>query len=145
MQQAINLTDIYCASTLTRRSQPFYDNPVAAGFPSPADDFVHKHLDLNTFIVKNPPATFFVKVSGFSMVDANILPEDILVVDRSRQAKNGDIIIANIMNEFTVKRLDIRPCGIYLKPENKRLSPIKICEGSGFEVWGVVTYVIHKA
>ena len=81
---------------------PIYLNTISAGFPSPADDFVEKKIDLNEELVKNPAATFFVKVDGDSMIDANIFKDDILIVDRSIEVKNNKIVLAVINGEFTV-------------------------------------------
>jgi len=124
---------------------PIFLNPVVAGFPSPADDYLDKTLDLNEHLIKNPPATFFVKVDGNSMKDANILDGDILIVDRSMEAGNKNIIIASINGEFTVKRLKIIDKEIFLEAENKKFESIKITDGMDFEIFGVVTYIIHSA
>lgn len=118
---------------------------VSAGFPSPADDFVEKKLDLNELVVSHPVATFFVRVEGESMIDAGIHAGDILVVDRSLEAKHGKIVIAVVDGEFTVKRLLIDDEGVTLVPENSTHKSLKISEESDFQVWGVVTYVIHQA
>lgn len=124
---------------------PAFLSPVQAGFPSPAEDYIENHLDLNELVVKRPAATFFVKVEGESMADANIHTGDILVVDRSIQASNGKIVVAVVNGEFTVKRFVLRGGGAYLLPENPKYPAIPIDSGSDFRVWGVVTYVIHKA
>jgi len=124
---------------------PLFLTPVQAGFPSPADDYVENSLDLNNFLIKNPPATFFVKAVGDSMKDAQISEGDILVVDRSIEPKDKKIIIANFLAEFSVKRLRIINNEIYLYSENPKYSPIKITDKMDFEIFGVVTYVIHKA
>ena len=91
---------------------------VSAGFPSPAQDYVEQTLDLNELCIKRPAATFFVRVEGDSMIDAGIHPDDILVVDRSVQAEHGDIVIAGIHGELTVKELQLRPC-VKLIPRNQ--------------------------
>lgn len=124
---------------------PFFCTQVSAGFPSPADDYVETQLDLNELIVKHPSATFFVKVDGNSMQDAGIASGDILVVDRSLSPSHGKIVVAIIDGEFTVKRLWIEKGRILLTPENAAYKPIEIKPDSQFQVWGVVTYVIHKA
>jgi DNA polymerase V len=121
---------------------PFYPS-VQAGFPSPADDYMEEKLDLNRFLVKNPSATFYVKVEGVSMVGAGIYPKDILIVDRSLQAKNNDIIIALVNGEFTVKRLNILADKVWLVAENPNYKPLDVSE-TAFQVWGIVTYVIHN-
>ena len=122
-----------------------FDTPVMAGFPSPAEDYVEKKLDLNEYLVSHPAATFFLKVDGDSMKDANIQKGDIIIVDRSINPKNGSVIIAVINGEFTIKRLIIKGKKIFLKPENNSFAEIEILSGWDFEVWGVVTYIIHKA
>lgn len=126
-------------------SLPLFTSSVQAGFPSPAEDYVEKQLDLNELIIQHPAATFFVRVEGESMTDANIHSGDILVVDRSIACSNGKIIIAVVNGEFTVKRYLIDNDGIYLVPENSNYPILKIEKEVDFQVWGVVTYVIHKA
>ncbi|MFA6119028.1 MAG: translesion error-prone DNA polymerase V autoproteolytic subunit [Parachlamydiales bacterium] len=124
---------------------PLFLTPVTAGFASPADDYLEKQLDLNEFLIKNPPATFFVKVEGDSMKDALIFDGDILIVDRSIEAVNDKIVIASLFGEFTVKRLKIIGKDIFLKAENQEYKAIKITDAMNFEIFGVVTYIIHKA
>lgn len=123
---------------------PIFMESVSAGFPSPADDYIDNKLDLNEFLIKNPSATFFVRVTGDSMVNAGIYSGDILVVDRSMEAKNGHVIIAVIDGELLVKRLRQTKKKIFLYPENSNFTPIEITSQMNFEVWGVVTNVIHS-
>ena len=123
---------------------PLYLTPIQAGFPSPADDYLENRLDLNDFLIKNPPATFFVRTKGDSMEGAQISEGDILVVDRSIEPRDKKIIIACFLGEFSVKRLRIINKEIYLYPENAKYSPIKITKEMDFEIFGVVTYVLHK-
>lgn len=123
---------------------PFVFSPVCAGFPSPATDYIDKSLDLNEYIVKHPTATFYVRSSGDSMIGAGIHNGDILVVDRSLKAVSGNIIIAILDGEFTVKRLSIKNENIFLISENDLYPNISINEGMDFEIWGVVTTVIHS-
>jgi DNA polymerase V len=132
--------------TKTKKSQkmPLFFSSIKAGFLSPADDFIDKQLDLNEYLVKNPAATFFVKVSGDSMIDAGIFTDDILIIDRSIEPDDKKIIIAIVDGEFTVKRFCKKGSQIYLIPENKNYKPIKITQDMDFQVWGVVTNVIHK-
>lgn len=124
---------------------PSFLSAVRAGFPSPAEDYIEKKLDINELVVQHPAATFFVRVEGDSMVDAGIRSGDILVVDRSMEAKSGKIVVAVVNGEFTVKRLKMDSKGVFLLPENPRYPPIKVEEGSECSVWGVVSYIIHKA
>lgn len=102
-------------------------------------------LDLNQLLISHPAATFFVRVSGTSMIDANICDGDVLIVNRSLEAKHKDIVIAVLGGEFTVKRLIQKGTKLFLQPENKAYPPIEVSEEEDFQVWGVVTYVIHKA
>lgn len=123
----------------------YFEAPVQAGFPSPAADEGDKQLDLNAHLVQHPAATFFVRVDGDSMVGANIQRGDILVVDRSLEPQSGKIVVAVVNGEFTVKRLKSVEGVVFLEAENPRYPPIRIDASSDFQVWGVVTYVIHKA
>ena len=120
-----------------------YATRVAAGFPSPAEDYVEGALDLNRHLVRHPAATFFVRVAGDSMINAGIHTGDILIVDRSLEARDGKVVIAVVDGELTVKRLRIEADAVWLAPENDGFEPIRITEAMRFEIWGVVTNVIH--
>ena len=134
----------YLSPEKTKRNirLPFYCSRVPAGFASPADDFVEEYLDLNDLLVKREEATFFVRVSGRSMIDAGIQPDDILIVDRSIEAKHGKIVIAVLNGEVTVKRLYNRNGIIILKAESTGYKDIKV-EGE-LHIWGIVTSIIHQ-
>jgi len=121
---------------------PIFLNTIKAGFPSPADDFAENYLDLNEYLISHPVATFFVKVSGDSMINAGIQSGNILIVDRSLAHSNNSIVIAIIENEFTVKRFKLINGEPYLYPENHSYKPIKLKDQD--EIWGVVTSVINK-
>lgn len=123
---------------------PFFISPVAAGFPSPADDYIDQHLDLNEYLIKHPAATFFVRVEGNSMINAGIYSGDILIVDRALEPRDNNIVISSIDGGFTVKRLKKNGKKLYLMAENTAFKPIEINEGQEVEVWGVVTTVIHQ-
>jgi DNA polymerase V len=142
---------------------PIFITPVRAGFPSPATDYEEAKLDLNTHLIAHPNATFFVHIDGDSMIDAKIQSGDIAIVDRSLEAVNGDVILAVIDGDFTIKRLEIRDLKgevvkdktkltiatqntkqIRLLPENPEFEPIEITGNMTFQVWGVVTSIIHK-
>jgi len=123
---------------------PLFGSTVAAGFPSPADDWLEGELDLVRFLIKHPAATFYVRVSGDSMTGASIHQGDILIVDRACKPLSNDIVIASINGELTVKRLVIRGDKILLMPENQNYKPIEITEDMGFETWGKVLHVIHS-
>jgi DNA polymerase V len=122
---------------------PLYGCRVAAGFPSPADDYLEGALDLNEHLIEHPAATFFVRVSGYSMINAGIHPGDILIVDRSLEAVHNKIIVVALDNELTVKRLYKKNSLLRLMPENDEFSPIEIQQEDQLHVWGVVTNVIH--
>lgn len=126
-----------------RTTLPYFES-VSAGFPSPADDYIEEKLNLDKYLIKNPSSTFFVRVSGSSMIGAGIYPNDILIVDRSLEPKNKDVVIALINGELTVKRFIKASGKFYLKPENPDFKPIEIPQEGEFMVWGIVTNVIHK-
>ncbi len=123
---------------------PLLEGCVAAGFPSSAENFIDKSLDLNELLISHPTSTFFIRVKGDSMVKAGILSNDILVVDRSLSVLNNRIVIARINDELTVKRIKREADKLYLMPDSDEYKPIEITEAMDFEVWGVVTYVIHQ-
>ncbi|MFA6915426.1 MAG: translesion error-prone DNA polymerase V autoproteolytic subunit [Parachlamydiales bacterium] len=125
-------------------SHPFATSSVQAGFPSPADDHIERQLDLNELLIQHPAATFYVRVEGDSMLNASINSGDILIVDRALTPIPGKIIIAILNGEFTVKRFTKKNTKIVLVAENPAYPDIQIQEGSDFQIWGVVTYVIHK-
>lgn len=117
---------------------------VKAGFPSPADDFMEVPLDLNKALIKNPSATFFARVSGNSMEDAQISDGDLLIIDRSLRPTEGKIAICFIDGEFTVKKLHFMDDGCYLMPANDKYKPIKVTKDNDFLIWGIVTHVIKS-
>ncbi len=124
---------------------PFFNETVAAGFPSPAMGELNGTLDLNDLCIRHPAATYFIRARGESMIGAGIGDGDILVVDRSLTARNGDIIIAAVSGEFTVKRLDMRPdTPIRLLPENPAYSPITLTPELNAEFFGVVTHCLKN-
>jgi DNA polymerase V len=114
-----------------------------AGFPSPADDYIEGRLDLSRHLIKHPAATFFVRISGDSMIDAGIHTGDLLVVNRSLEAVDGNVVVAALDGELTVKRLYKRDKVLRLVPANKNYQLIEIQAQQSFEIWGVVTNVIH--
>ena len=123
---------------------PFYESDVPAGFPSPAEDFMDLDLNLQEYLVQHPSATFCVRVTGDSMQNAGILSGDVMVVDRALEPQNNTIVLAVLNGEFTVKRIQKRGEELYLNPENSKFKPIQITEEMNFQVWGVVTHIIHK-
>lgn len=118
--------------------------PVHAGFPNPAEDARGTALDLNELVVRHPVSTFYLRVEGDSMVDAGITAGDIVVVDKSLQARSGDIVVATVDGEFTLKHLKLDGSRGWLMPANPRYQPIALHEQAEAAVWGVVTYIIHK-
>lgn len=119
--------------------------PVRAGFPNPAEDAKGVALDLNDLIVKNPVSTFYVRVEGDSMQGAGINSGDIVVIDKSIEPRNGDIVIAAVDGEFTLKYLKIEnKTKAWLVAAHPDFAPIALHEATDAGVWGVVTYVIHK-
>lgn len=127
-----------------REGLPLYLSPVEAGFPSPADDYMEGKLDLHKHLVRNEAATFFLRAHGESMLGAGIHDGDLLVVDRSLEARHNRVVIAALDGELTVKRLVVRQQRVYLAPENPEYAEIDITEREHLHIWGVVSYVIHK-
>lgn len=123
---------------------PLYSNKIQAGFPSPADDHIECTIDFNEYLVQRPSSTFAVKVTGESMIEVGIYPNDILIVDRSLEPNHGKIVVAVVDGELTVKRLHKKNGHIILMPENKTFEPIIIKQENELVIWGVVTNVIHK-
>ena len=126
-----------------RVARPLFLSGVSAGFPSPADDYIDRELDLNEHLITNPAATFFVRVAGDSMTGAGINNNDILIVDRSVAPVSGKIVIAVINGELTVKRLIKTDTGCKLVAENPNYPDIEIREEMELEIWGVATSAIH--
>ena len=124
---------------------PLFLDSVSAGFPSPATDYLENKLDLNEYLIKHPAATFIVKASGPSMIEAGILSGDLLIVDRSITPKNDNIVIASIFGDLTVKKLRKKDSSLFLVSANNEYPSIEVKEEMECFIWGVVTYVIHKA
>jgi DNA polymerase V len=138
------VSEIYEFDLQSNGSLLLYTSPVSAGFPSSAEDYTEGRLDLNHHLAPRPEKTFIVKVSGDSMIDAGIQPDDLLIVDQSLSPENGKIVIAVINGELTVKRLCIQKNYLYLMPENPGYPGIEVTPEMDFRIWGVVTSVIHK-
>ncbi len=136
--------DFFTPDFTTQLELPLAGTAIAAGFPSPAEEYLDLALDLNKELVKHPAATFYARVKGDSMVDAGIQDGDLLVIDKALEPKEGSIAVCFIDGEFTVKRLAVREEGVYLMPANAEFKPIRITEENEFLVWGMVAYVIHK-
>ncbi|MFN8713474.1 MAG: LexA family protein [Bacteroidota bacterium] len=142
--QQTPLLDVYMPDLSQRISLPLFQTPVSAGFPSPADDYEERKLDLNEHLIARPASTFFVKVSGESMTGAGINDGDLLIIDRSAVVTDKKIVIGVVNGEFTVKRIRKKGLQLFLEPENANYQPIEITAEMDFSIWGVVTYVIHK-
>ena len=120
---------------------------IKAGFPSPADDYTHDSIDFNRDLIRNPDATFYGRVDGDSMIEGGICDGDIAVIDRSVEAQDGDVVVAFVNNEFTIKYLDLshkEEGYIELRPANRDFQPIRIDDSDRFEVWGVVVWTIKN-
>ncbi|WP_052507344.1 LexA family protein [Desulfonatronovibrio magnus] len=117
---------------------------VPAGFPSPADDYMDKSLDLNAYLVSNKAASFFVRVAGDSMEGAGILNGDILLIDRSLDPAHNKIVVAILNNELTVKKIRYKGNRVFLIADNPEYQPIEITEHMECAIWGVVAAVIRK-
>jgi DNA polymerase V len=127
------------------RNVRFLTGPIHAGFPSPADDWKEKRLDVNDLVVPHPVSTYFMRVEGNSMNGACIYHLDIIVVDRAITATHNKIVVARLGEDFTLKRLQvINGRKIFLKSENPAYPAIEVSSRSDFEIWGCVTYVIHR-
>ncbi|MFC1799130.1 LexA family protein [Thermodesulfobacteriota bacterium] len=135
---------IYPVNQNTLCERPLFMVPVAAGFPSPAEDYMEGQLDLNKHLIKHPAATFFVRVAGDSMIDAGIHPGDILIVDRSLEPADKKVVIAVVEGELTVKRIRMTGDRVFLVPENEKYETIAIDGEMNFDIWGIVTSVIHS-
>lgn len=136
--------DFYTADFTTILELPLADTGISAGFPSPAEDFGELVLDLNKALIKHPAATFYARAKGVSMMDAGIRDGDLLIIDKSLDPKEGSIAVCFLNGEFTVKRISLQDDGLYLMPANSEFKPIRISEENEFQIWGIVTYVIHK-
>ncbi len=139
-----SVSGLYLPDRSTRWSRPLLTWRIPAGFPSPAEDYIEGRIDLNRELIRHPFSTFYIRVSGDSMINAGIHPGSLLVVDRAVEAKEGDIVVARINDELCVKRLCIEREGqVWLMPENEQYEPIEIKEEMDFEVWGRVMYSIQ--
>ena len=147
----ISTTQITHISSVKKGSKlelPLYSSPVSAGFPSPADDFLEGAIDLNQQLITNPASTFLVRVQGESMTGAGIFAGDVLIVDKSKDPKSGEVVIAVLDGDFLLKRFVIKRVNgekqIWLEPENSDYNPLMITQDQDFQIWGVIKYVIHN-
>jgi DNA polymerase V len=117
---------------------------VSAGFPSPADDYKEPKLDLNELVMTHPLSTYYMRVAGDSMVGACIYNGDVVAIDRALTATHKKIVVARLGDAFTLKRLWIMHPKMYLRAENPAFKPIEVSGHPDFEIFGVVTYVVHQ-
>lgn len=136
--------DIYSAESGTELELPFVSGGIRAGFPSPALDFDDVSIDLNQHLIKHPSSTFYGKVKGDSMQDDGINDGDLLVIDKSIEAKDGKIAVCYVDGEFTIKRIKLEGDICWLMPANEKYKPIKVTKDNDFMIWGIVTHVIKS-
>lgn len=141
-EDSLRLTFLH-ADTDDHTAVPLAGADVKAGFPSPADDFIEQSIDLNRLLIRNPPATFLVRVDGDSMRDDCILDGSLVVVDKSLRPVDGDVAVCWLDGEFTLKRIRIERRRIVLMPANERFEPIVVGEDDPFTVWGVVRSTVR--
>ena len=139
----VNYLGLISANDLPVSFTKFFVEPVSVGFPSPANDYLESPIDLNKYLIKNGAATFLVRVSGDSMLNANIADQAILIVDRSLKPKHGSIVVASLDGDFVCKRLQLKP-RLCLLPENPKYEPIYIQHGQDLDLMGTVTAAINK-
>ena len=137
---------LYSADIGSRQELAFADGGIRAGFPSPAQDYMSESIDLNRELVRHPATTFYARAVGDSMKGRGIDDGDLLVIDKSLEPRDGDIVVAFVDGEFTLKTVKLEPDGscVWLMPANDDYSPIKVTEGNNFIVWGVLTYNIKR-
>ncbi len=123
---------------------PLAEEKIAAGFPSPAEDYIELGVDLNKYLIKNPISTFFLRVSGNSMNKAGIYNNDLLIIDRSINPNPGHIVVAILDGEFTLKRLIKEQDKYYLKADKENYPTINLNEYIDIQIWGVAIYSIHE-
>lgn len=138
------VSEVYEGDTKRELNLPLAESACPAGFPSPAEDHMEQRLDLNDHLIDHPAATYFVRVSGESMVDAGIHDGDLLVVDRAEEPTDGDVVVAALDGQLTVKRLQVEPQALVLRSENDDYEPIRVSREAEFRIWGVVNHVVHS-
>ena len=137
---------IYSADLSTELNLPYADGGIKAGFPSPAQDYLTESIDLNKTLIRHTETTFYARVAGDSLADIGISDGDLVVIDKSLEAKNGDYVAAYIDGEFTLKQFQLDEANqcAWLIPANKKYQPIKVTEENDFMVWGVITAAIKR-
>jgi DNA polymerase V len=137
------VTDIFKFEDGERIEIPLFASPIKAGFPSPAEDYVERRIDLNRDLIRNPDSTFYGKAASDSM-EPLIYTGALLIIDRAAETCHGDIVLAHISGEFCMKRLSINEKGICLVSENPNYSPIRITGEMDFSVWGKIIHAIQS-
>lgn len=137
---------LYSANYKGSKDYTQWDVPTAnaTGFGAAADDYAERGIDLNEQLIKNKPATFFMRVNSDAMIGAGIHNGDVVIVDRSLQAKNGKVVIGVVNGEMMIRYYEVNNKHVRLVPANKELAVLNVDQSAEFFVWGVVTYVIHK-
>ena len=138
------ILDIYSASSETELQIPLVSSGISAGFPSPAGDFIDLSIDLNKHLIKHPSSTFYGRVKGQSMKDAEINDGDLLIIDKSLDPIDGKIAVCFIDGEFTIKRIKLEKDACWLMPANEKYKPIKVTSDNELIIWGIVTHVIKS-
>lgn len=135
---------IYSADLSSHLNLLYAEDGIRAGFPSPAQDYSSDAIDLNKELIRHPATTFYARAVGDSMKNCGIDDGDLLVIDKSIEPQEGDVVVAVIDGEFTLKRIHIEANQLWLVPENPDYQPIAVTEENKFCVWGVVTYNIKQ-
>lgn len=135
--------EVFGADVSSGLALPYADQGIQAGFPNPAQDYLDLCLDLNKELVTNPPATFYGRVRGDSLVEADVREGDILIIDKSLTPVQDDLVVAFIDGDFTLKFIHIDQNVVWLMPANEQYRPIRVTADNDFLVWGVVTYTIR--
>lgn len=143
--RAGDIAQVYDVDPTSRQTVALASSSVQAGFPSPADDHLEAALDFNDLLIETPAATFAVRIAGDSMIEVGIFAGDIAVVDRAKTPSNGDVVLAIVNGEFTVKRLRRSGGKITLVAENKDYDPIQIGNDDQLEIWGVIKRTIRMS
>ncbi len=138
--------EIYAADAGSQLELQYADGGIKAGFPAPSQDGITESIDLNRELVRHPSTTFYARAEGCSMVNCGIDDGDLLIIDKAIEPQEGDIVVAYIDGEFTLKRFRPDRSGrcVWLMPENEDYTPIKVTEENDFIVWGVLTYNIKR-
>lgn len=139
-----NRIEIFSSDTTSELMLDYADGGIRAGFPSPAQDYMEQGIDLNRELIRHPSSTFYGRVVGDSMVDADINEGDLLVIDKSITPQNGDLAVCFVNGEFTLKYIETDGKRCFLCPANSKYPKIEVQADAQFEVWGVVTYTIKK-